>query len=578
MDACIDDIAAGRRSVEECLSAYPRERERLAEVLGAAQALDRLPRIPEGAVGPARRAELMAQLRSTPQLPQDAPVAPRVRAGGLGWAGAVARGLAGALAAPFSSLPSMARAGAVAVPVAAAAVIAVVLVLSTGGSTAQASTLTVFGGAVERATGDGWAVVEDGAGIEEGDRLRTDAAGEAVLTFADGTAVTIGPESELVVAAAGTPGDGSEGATGGAIRGGIRIEQVRGSLWNDVAPRTGSAEGSSDGEAFTIETADAVVTALGTLFKTDVDGETTVTAAEGSVRVLAGDEVVVVSAGQRTVARRLRIVEAVRDARTSETPQLGLTVEGPFAVTLVAPDGRATGVRPDGVVFHQIPGAALSISDAGVQALEVLEPPDGRYTLLLRRVGAGAGELVLSAGGQERRVPLVVRRDALLLQLRLSTVGGRLVVTPERVLPLSDEALARLRERVVVTDVALERARDVAERLSQLSDRQSDRAGDAPTETPTDAPSDRPGDGLDGAGSGEGGDRSSDGTREAGTPSDGATDTREPTPEATRDGASDGATASPTGTSTVEPVRDATPEGSATAVGTPSDGGDRARD
>src|SRR5262245_16730908 len=70
-----------------------------------------------------------------------------------------------------------------------------------GASTlATAATLTVLGGRVEHATGAGPAsAARSGANLAEGDRVFTGPDGRALITFLDGSTVTVEPGSHVVV-------------------------------------------------------------------------------------------------------------------------------------------------------------------------------------------------------------------------------------------------------------------------------------------------------------------------------------------------------------------------------------------
>ena len=186
LDRCIADILAGRRSVADCLAEWPQFRDELAPLLEAATAMDAEPPIAERPPNPARRAKLMATIRTTPQqLPR--------------------RGLLrvlGRLTMPRLTLaPAVRHAGLVAsaAAVLAIAALAATLVLGRGTSTAYASTVTVFAGSVEQQVDGGWVAVPDGATLSEGARLRTGDDGSAVLTFTDGSTVGIEANTELLI-------------------------------------------------------------------------------------------------------------------------------------------------------------------------------------------------------------------------------------------------------------------------------------------------------------------------------------------------------------------------------------------
>ena len=457
LGACIDDISAGRRTVAECLDQWPRHASRLRPLLEAAEAMHDAPRVPQAPPDPLRRAQFMAEIRRTPQIsPRRSPFA-------------AIRGL----------LATFGRAGLIVAPVAAVAAIALLLMLPGGSSTAYASTLTVYAGNVERQTDGSWQPIADGAAVNEGDRLRTGASGEALLTFPDGSTTGIEPGAELLVERARL-GDGRE----------IVLQQFAGRLWNSVAPVDGT------GVTYTVETPDAVVTAHGTVFETIVDGETTVHTSDGEVALRAGDERVVLASGESRQARAHRLLAAQQAGGTAagERPELQVTIDAPFVASLITPSGKATGARPDGVLFHQIVGVLTSNPGEGPQVLRLhVQPPEaGVYLLVLRRVGAGEGEIVFRFGGREHRVSLDAATAAVELRLRVGEgisfsrvffgEGG----APPRLTPVDPRLLDRL-ERIVVTEREALRARAIAEQLARRHDAITD-ASPAPNRDATSEP------------------------------------------------------------------------------------------
>ncbi|MPZ99411.1 MAG: hypothetical protein GEU80_08760 [Dehalococcoidia bacterium] len=369
VDRCIDDLAAGRRSVEQCLETYPERREELAPLLSAASAVGALPRMPERAPDPGRRAAFMAELARTPQeQPRGLHVPAFVRSFRLG-----------------GGLPRLA---AMAAPAAAVVVLAFVLLVSSGGSTAHAATVTIFDGSVQRATDNGqWETVSDGQVVREGDVLRTSDTGRALMTFADGSTAALGAQTELTLRVLRVDGERR-----------VAIEQLRGDLWVDVAG-TDDADG---GVAYTVQTPDASVTARG-IFETRVqEGETEVRTAAGHVEVRAGEARAMVAPGESVLVTDQRLVEHPAARR----PLAELLVNGPFVASLLGPDGAATGARLDGVLFHQLPGVTTSDPGDGPQRLDVHELPPGAYSLLLRRFGEGGGTLAIASGGADETLSL----------------------------------------------------------------------------------------------------------------------------------------------------------------------------
>jgi hypothetical protein len=434
LDCCIADIVSGRRSVADCLAEWPQFRDELAPLLEAATAMDAEPPIAERPPDPVRRAELMATIRTTPQQ------SPRP---------GLLRAL-GRLTMPRLALPPAVRQASLiasAAAVLAIAALAATLVIGQGTGTAYASTVTVFAGTVEQQVDGDWVAVADGATLSEGARLRTGDDGSALLTFVDGSTVGIEANTELLI----------EFVVFGVARQ-ISLQQFSGSLWNDVVPD------ASAGSFYTVRTPDAVVSARGTLFETKVaDGETTVDTFDGLVEVAAGDETTFVTPGEFATARAHRQVIAAQ-AR-EDASGLALSVAAPFAASLVAPGGKATGVRQDGVAFNQISGAATSHPADGDQRLELSRLTPGTYRLLMTRTGEGDGEIVLQFGSERLTLPITAGDNTIAVDLRVSIdADGRLRVEPVNQRVIEAREAEHGGARVVTSEAARSQATPPARR------------------------------------------------------------------------------------------------------------------
>ena len=382
VDRCLDDVAAGRATVEACLERYPEHRVALAPLLTAAVAM-RTRRRAERAPDSVRRAAFMAELRRTPQQ--------RVH----WWRRALPAFDLGRM------LPRLLVGGA---PVAAAVAISLVLLTTQTPIPADAaSTLTLFAGSVEEQRGDQWQLVADGARLRAGVRLRTTAEGRALLTFADGSTAALDTSTEVDI-------ERLEVEPRVVV-----LRQRSGRLWNDVATDLRA------GAAYEVRTEDATVEVHGTVFETSVDsGQTSVSTAEGLVSVLTGAQRVSVPSGELVRAERQQVAErrvVERDA--------SLTIDAPFAAALVGPGGEATGARPSGALFQQIRGVTTSDPGAGPQRFDFQRVEPGEYTLLLRPYHVGAGTVVLQAAGGERSIPLDSAGGEVAVRVRVAQQDGK---------------------------------------------------------------------------------------------------------------------------------------------------------
>ncbi|MFN8583711.1 MAG: FecR family protein [Dehalococcoidia bacterium] len=423
LDHCLDEVLNGRRTFESCLADWPQYADRLEASLRTAMAV-RASATSEASPVSARRAEFMAAVHTTPQQS-------RRRWG---------------LRTPRLSFPTP----VLLAPAALVATVALLIVLfrpfgST--STAEAATLTTFG-TVERTDGNAWQVVPDDAALHDGDRLRTSADSSAVLTFSDGSTVTLDPGTEIVLER-GYRGTGKP----------IQLRQLAGRVWTNVA--------TADGSAFRLQTADVtVVPTAAASFETTVgDGETAVNAPEGNVEVQAPGERMLSAPGDVIRARlgqRLVRLNALAVDR-------GFTVHlsGPLAASLVSPRGLATGATPDGFVFRQIP-ATLTTDPGGVegdgQRIMVLAPVEGTYTLLLRRTGDGAGTVLVRAGASEQRIEVPAIAPAYMARLRVTLSGSTVSVQVEGAQSILPARIERA-ERLVLSETARHHAAEVLKRL-----------------------------------------------------------------------------------------------------------------
>jgi len=479
LNACADDVIAGRRTVDQCLAAHPEHARALRPLLETLVPLHSAVRAapPATPPDPARRAALMTAIRATPQ---DA--APRRLARIGAW-------LAGLRMGPGVSGAAL-RFATVGASAAIIVLVATALVLTRGGDSAQAATLTLFQGAAERSSGDGWSAIEDGATLGVGSVVRVSADGSALLTFGDGSTIGLGGGAAVGIEAADVASPRR-----------IVVRQDAGELWHYV--RSGGAEAT-----YTVHTADAAISATGTVFGTTIlDGKTEVSAAEGTVRVQAGLETLNLGAGQRARAAAQQQVSAVTDdGMVLQAQQLAVEVHAPFVASLIAPNGAATGALPGGALFNQITGAVTSNPGEGEQRIAFSRLAPGAYELVLRRIADGDGVLVVNVGGEEQRVLLEQAGDVVRLRIVASADGGATIeraaaaagsgrsqppatstTTPpaeERlVIPehLRDELVPFLRQRE-------QRGRDNGSGEGRDEERQERPSGASPTTEPTTTP------------------------------------------------------------------------------------------
>ncbi len=451
LDQCIDNVRAGRRTVEQCLAEWPQHAAELESLLRTATAAGGLAL--QAAPDPLARARFMAALRTTPQQSPSFWRDPFARLSGL-------IGVAG-------------RSALLLAPAAAVAVIALAISLGRDATIAQAATLTVFSGQVERSQGGNWATLTDGATLTEGAHLRTGSDGRAQLTFIDGSTVAVEPGTELTIERARSNGTRE-----------IALHQVSGRLWHQIAAD------DRPGSSFTVRTMDATVYAHGTVFETTIaSGATVVSTAEGLVEVVAGTHRLAVASGEVASARQ-HIVVTPAPVAFAQASRTEVKVDAPFVASLIGPNGRATGTLPSGITLQQIPGALNTGTDIGTQRINLRDIPEGEYTLILRRIADGDGEVVLNIGGAERKVSLSAQAESLTVKLQVAAPAARTFapaatgaapVTAVAAVTVSEPASRAtvLQEKVVVTAKMAERAVEVLRKQGR-------------TPTPTPVPTVRP--------------------------------------------------------------------------------------
>jgi hypothetical protein len=213
------------------------------------------------------------------------------------------------------------------------------------------TTLTVLSGDVTVRHGSGdFAPAADGEVLSEGDAIHTGPDGRAVLTYFEGSTVTIEPATELAIDSANSTADG------GTV---VLMTQSVGRTWHVVTKLITS------GSKYEVRTPASTASVRGTEFEVDADdATTTVTTTEGTVMAHVEDPVqpgaavdVPVSAGMTQTQPRNA---PPAPARTAPEPERKVTVTvGSTNTLIVDPLGRANGVTKDGKVVVQTPGAQV---------------------------------------------------------------------------------------------------------------------------------------------------------------------------------------------------------------------------
>lgn len=251
----------------------------------------------------------------------------------------------------------------------------------------NAAVLAVLNSDVAASRGGGaFAPALDGDVFATGDVVRADAKGRAVLTFFEGSTLSVDPGSSVkVMSLAKTSSGGIQ----------LDVEQTAGRTWASVSKLT-----SSDSK-FQIHTPTMTATVRGTAFETIVektpDGKivTTIKTDEGTVVVQAvsGGEVTVPAGTQVDVKEGQRAPAAPQP----QPPAPKLRFSGPAGVGFIVIDPRglqcgSTGGKSE----RQIPRCEV-LTGAG-QSVVIGEVVPGTYSLVLTAARAVTGAAIVAEG------------------------------------------------------------------------------------------------------------------------------------------------------------------------------------
>jgi hypothetical protein len=244
---------------------------------------------------------------------------------------------------------------------------------------AVTATLSVLTAPVERIAGNAGAPEPGvtGMNLAEGDRIRTGAGGVALITFLNGSTVTLLSDTEVTV---------KQAPTGRAKAAGIRMLIHAGRVWARVVQAAGSRA------TLTLESNDYAATAhdgligaeqssagtfvcwtrRGTLWLTDRSGQTDT----------------VLGAGQRARARFGMPVTPEPFVAGASTLEIRTT--GPVVPLVRMPDGsQAAGFLAPDVEVNQVFGSLTEAKGGQRWLVEVPGGHEGPYTLILTGTAAG---------------------------------------------------------------------------------------------------------------------------------------------------------------------------------------------
>jgi hypothetical protein len=254
-------------------------------------------------------------------------------------------------------------------------VLAVILAMSViggGHALGAVTTITVLSPdvSVRHGTAGDFVSAVDGEVLESGDAIRTSDAGRAILTYFEGSTVTIEPGTELAIDAAVTEGNDTV----------VQMTQSVGRTWHVVTKLIGG------GSKYEVRTPASTASVRGTAFEVLADAiATTVTTTEGTVvdrvpdpaRAGAVVDVPVVAGNAHTQPKDA----APTRPRTAPKAERTVTLTvGATNSVVVDPHGRANGITKQGKVLAQTPGARVR-RDGDTIVITLPDLPDGQLVM-----------------------------------------------------------------------------------------------------------------------------------------------------------------------------------------------------
>ncbi len=268
----------------------------------------------------------------------------------------------------------------------AALVIPAVLLAVQRPSAAGSTLLTIFNGTASVAHGPtDFALASDGDILKAGDRVRTDDAGHALVTFFDGSTLELEPATTIQIDVVASNTDGSIA---------IELSQAIGRTWASVQKLTRIES------KFEIKTPTSTASVRGTAFLTEVlpNGETRLHTTEGTVAVTAQGTTVLVTAGLTTTVRPNAAPTAPTSA-PSPANLLRFGMHSPAHVVVVDPLGRSCGIAMPGErIVREIPGCDVSTPGSEPELIDVPDAVTGNYRAIITSIEPGGAFTFTTTG------------------------------------------------------------------------------------------------------------------------------------------------------------------------------------
>jgi hypothetical protein len=259
-------------------------------------------------------------------------------------------------------------------------------------TTSTAATLTVLGGEVElvRSAGERGAAVS-GTSLAVGDRIQTGPAGRGLITFLDGTTVTVEPRSEVTV---------RELEVGDRQRSNLQVLITAGTVWARVANLLGGR-----GTVSLASNTHAAIAHDGLIgAEQRTDGTFVCWTRAGTVQLVdaSGTSLGLLEPGQKATIppRRRQMTETFSVHRST----VEIVARGPVWPLVVMPDGvRLAGFVDPGIEVNQVFGSLTAQRDE-VRVVEVPAGLPGPYRVFLTGIVDGAYAVTVTGRVRGRAV------------------------------------------------------------------------------------------------------------------------------------------------------------------------------
>ncbi len=247
------------------------------------------------------------------------------------------------------------------------------------------ATLSILKGTVQRvpAAGGTTQAASDGQAVAVGDRILTGAGAEALLTFLDGSTLTIMPNADVAV----------KQATFGAKRSNVGIQINVGKVWARVVKLVDAKS------SFSLESNTATATVHDGLIGAQQDpdgsfgcwtkaGGLTVTDRQGQTTVLLPGEKTTIKGGQAPAPQAFAVHQSAMNI--TATPNV-------LPLVLMDDQARLAGFVAPGIEINQVFGSYTGLGSDGGRTIEVPAGTAGPFTVILN--GHASGPFLVTVTG-----------------------------------------------------------------------------------------------------------------------------------------------------------------------------------